>query len=236
MVESRPRIPSDPVDTAGMWVPRDEFPGRKSVGFFVCACGTSWTRAGVQKNKRECCQACGKQSFATRLWFDIAAPVDSPGRWVPRDEFRGRKSFGFFVCTCGNRWKSAHAQPKYRQGCQRCEQQSLAMCLWYNEGPDTRPERETDDDKPHDSARCEACKHGDCKIARNSLPPRTPVPGATIGVTPVRSSARASPEHQARAPVQAASSGVTSTARASPEPRARAPVQPDNKGAMCLCL
>merc|ERR1712136_339121 len=114
----------------------------------------------------------------------------------------------------------AGAHKDKRERCQACEEQSFAMCLWYNEGPDTRPERglQTDDDKPHDSARCEACRQGDCKVARSSLLPAT------------RLSSRSFPEPQARAPVQAASSGVTSTARSAPEPQARAPVQAATSG------
>merc|ERR1712136_737857 len=138
----------------------------------------------------------------------------------------------------------AGAHKDKRERCQACEEQSFAMCLWYNEGPDTRPERglQTDDDKPHDSARCEACRQGDCKVARSSLLPatrlssrsslepeaRVPAQAATSGVT--SSSSRSVPEPQARAPVQAASSGVTSTARSAPEPQARAPVQAATSG------
>ena len=47
-------------------------------------------------------------------------PVDSEGEWVHPHEFKGRKSFGYFLClNCRKTWLSAHSFPNYQQGCQR---------------------------------------------------------------------------------------------------------------------
>lgn len=91
-------------------------------------------------------------------------PVDTAGSWVNRDQFTGPKSFGFFQCSnCFKTWLSAHAFPKYKQGCKSCELESLPVLLWKNEGIDTRNrERFEDEDKPHDHVRCEACRQGVC--------------------------------------------------------------------------
>lgn len=96
------------------------------------------------------------------------APVPSGGHWVRRCDFTGRKSFGFFHCSkpkCKNRWRSAHAQPKYSQGCKRCNTMSHPYWLWVNafgrRRDDDSDESEEEGD-PHDHDRCEACAHGDC--------------------------------------------------------------------------
>ena len=94
------------------------------------------------------------------------------GEWVKRKDFEGRKSFGKFQCKeCGNRWSSAHAYPRFRQGCKKCDEESYPWLLWVNEEkPDTEedaayesaPQTLRAGASPHDSARCEACKQGVC--------------------------------------------------------------------------
>lgn len=102
-------------------------------------------------------------------------PVDSPGQWVLREDFTGRKSFGYFVCGCGRFWLSAHAFKDYRQGCRGCEQKSFPYFLWENFGKRTDRDRNYADDKPHDASRCEACRNGVCirgvtaRVARVNL-------------------------------------------------------------------
>ena len=93
---------------------------------------------------------------------NLRPPVDSPGYWVRCEEFTGRKSFGYFQCGCGKGWMSAHAFPDFMQGCQTCEAESLPTWLWVNISKDVRPREDKIDDKPHDRARCEACKAGQC--------------------------------------------------------------------------
>ena len=99
-----------------------------------------------------------------------SSPVDEPGEWVPLDEFTGRKSFGFFVCTgCRKTWRSAHAFKAFKQGCQRCNKESDALLMWQNYGHRRASSDEEDDedstednDGPHDKARCEAGRYGMC--------------------------------------------------------------------------
>jgi hypothetical protein len=87
------------------------------------------------------------------------------GVWVPATEFYGKKSFGRFNCAgCNKRWGSAHAYPKFRQGCQACNRATKPCCMWVNDH-DNRRDRDTDSDEdkaPHDSKRCEACRLGVC--------------------------------------------------------------------------
>ena len=88
------------------------------------------------------------------------------GYWVSRDSFQGSKSFGWFECQdCSKTWFSAHAQKRYKQGCQECEEWTLPCCLWVNTGSNDN-ERRDRDDVPHDRARCQACKRGVCTVSR----------------------------------------------------------------------
>lgn len=90
---------------------------------------------------------------------------EAEGYWVPRRSFEGKKSFGHFQCgRCSKLWTSAHAFARFKQGCQRCEYNSLPCCLWVNTD-DYRSERSDDDEDkaPHDSGRCEACRLGQCR-------------------------------------------------------------------------
>jgi len=94
-----------------------------------------------------------------------AAPVDEPGEWVARDEFRGKKSFAFFRCkNCKKTWMSAHGYKQFKQGCKRCDEDYLPLFMWKNHNKrrsveDMESERL---DGPHDSSRCEACRRGVC--------------------------------------------------------------------------
>lgn len=102
-------------------------------------------------------------------------PVDTPGQWVYRDDFRGRKSFGFYVCGCGRSWTTAHAQKNveedewFCQGCQGCDSMLEPYYVWENDpssSPRDRSDRDLDDEKPHDFDRCEACRLGKCTALR----------------------------------------------------------------------
>lgn len=99
-------------------------------------------------------------------------PVPTPGRWLLRKDFRGTKSFGAFFCSCGRKWITAHAQKKYKQGCQVCEVESLADYMWQNEVSDSdyasSGDSDSDDEAkpPHDSSRCEACRKGVCSAVK----------------------------------------------------------------------
>ena len=87
------------------------------------------------------------------------------GRWVPRQAFQGRKSFGHYRCSCGRCWGSAHAYPQYKQGCQSCDAETLPCCLWVNDqDAEDRDVEEPNSDQPHDRERCEACRLGICDM------------------------------------------------------------------------
>lgn len=85
------------------------------------------------------------------------------GYWIRREDFEGEKSFGRFYCPkCKKHWGSAHAYTRYGQGCQRCEIRSLPCCLWVNTGTRSYERDSEENDGPHDSRRCEACRRGVC--------------------------------------------------------------------------
>merc|ERR1711971_516769 len=101
----------------------------------------------------------------------LRSPVSTPGQWVRREQFGGRKSFGFFSCSnCQRTWTSAHAFREFRQGCQSCDDESYAVYMWENFAVDSDEaysdesyEKEDREDRPHDEARCEACRRGVCR-------------------------------------------------------------------------
>jgi hypothetical protein len=93
-------------------------------------------------------------------------PVDTDGEWVLRAKFHGKKSFGFFLChQCQKPWISAHAQPKYRQACKKCQTSvtngEFPLLLWQN--AERRESRSTTETSPHEASLCEACLRGDCR-------------------------------------------------------------------------
>jgi len=91
------------------------------------------------------------------------------GYWIDRNSFFGDKSFGCYECGgCSKRWFSAHAYCRYKQGCQRCEEESLPCCMWVNTGNSERNGDSDSEDGPHDRARCEACRRGKCKLGGRS--------------------------------------------------------------------
>ena len=90
-------------------------------------------------------------------------PVESAGEWVLREDFPGKKSFGFFKCTCDKTWLSAHAYKIYEQGCKTCEDFSKPVYMWVNNDVRVEPKLPvTDETRPHDKTRCEACSLGLC--------------------------------------------------------------------------
>lgn len=92
------------------------------------------------------------------------APVDSIGYWIHREEYTGRKSFGYFKCEiCFKNWVSAHSFPNFKQGCKKCNTEDYPIFLWQNMNDKQRDDYERDEtDKPHDQNRCEACRYGVC--------------------------------------------------------------------------
>jgi len=63
------------------------------------------------------------------------------------------------------RWLSAHSYKRYKQGCQRCETESLPVYMWVNDylksdddDDEINDDYDDQDKAPHDSARCEACR------------------------------------------------------------------------------
>lgn len=92
-----------------------------------------------------------------------ADPVDNDGEWVLRSKFKGKKSFGFFVCECGQTWKSAHTQSKYKQGCKSCNAYTHAELMWVNTDRNDKSLTSKKESKGHhDKRRCEACKKHVC--------------------------------------------------------------------------
>ena len=120
-----------------------------------------------QRKKRE-----GKTSSGRKRKKKNAPPSKPPfpgaeGIWVPANEFSGRKSFGFFVCTgCRSPWYSAHAYPTYRQECKSCDTSCFAKYLWRNflRGRSSGTLRDARDDRPHMAHLCEACRLGVCSV------------------------------------------------------------------------
>ena len=106
----------------------------------------------------------GYRKWMTKIAATIAAPVDDPGEWVLRDNFSGRKSFGFFLCKkCRKRWTSAHSYPNYTQGCKTCKAKNLPALMWVNSFDSERRDRVFDESKkPHARHLCAACKAGVC--------------------------------------------------------------------------
>eukprot|EP00930_Biecheleria_cincta_P052624 TRINITY_DN37882_c0_g1_i1.p1 TRINITY_DN37882_c0_g1~~TRINITY_DN37882_c0_g1_i1.p1 ORF type:complete len:269 (-),score=26.85 TRINITY_DN37882_c0_g1_i1:61-762(-) len=118
------------------------------------------------------------------------APVDTPGRWVELCDFEGKKSFAFFRCQCGKSWTTAHGYPQFRQDCNKCENPCRPKFMWQNDKNDRsagfdsqEKNRRSQDDAPHDSSRCEACRAGVCSLSQphDSLPRTGPAtPGESV--------------------------------------------------------
>lgn len=119
----------------------------------------------------------GRRERSGGRGHDVAPPLEPPfpeaaGSWIPYRSFRGRKSFGHFVCErCQSVWTTAHATNGYKQGCKGCEHMSFPRFMWENDYRGSWPDDEEDatgsdegemPDKPHHSQRCEACRMGVC--------------------------------------------------------------------------
>ena len=94
---------------------------------------------------------------------------DMEGEWVLTEDFAGNKSFGLFRCApCESSWMSAHAtmkpdaQTAYKQACKYCDTWTAPLYMWQNADSDSRWRSQDEDDKPHMSHLCEACKLGEC--------------------------------------------------------------------------
>ena len=84
------------------------------------------------------------------------------GQWIPRQYFKGKKSFGYYKCSkCSRTWGSAHSFPDSRQACKSCETWNFPIFMWKNFTKDTRSRKSDDDDgPPHEHSRCEKCLKG----------------------------------------------------------------------------
>ena len=79
------------------------------------------------------------------------------------------KSFAFYECTitCRKRWSTAHGFQKFKQGCKKCNTEVFPKFMWINTGSHTSRDRnDTEESKPHDYERCEACQRGMCLAAQ----------------------------------------------------------------------
>ena len=56
------------VTTRGYWIYRTDFIGKKSYGFFLCVCGSSWTSAHSYKKYRQGCENCEHYNYALCFW------------------------------------------------------------------------------------------------------------------------------------------------------------------------
>jgi len=68
----RPPTPEPPVDTAGRWVPTEDFPFRKSFGWYLCDCGKHWVSAHAVKDKWQQCKECNAKAFPELMWINDA--------------------------------------------------------------------------------------------------------------------------------------------------------------------
>jgi len=89
-----------------------------------------------------CCKGCTKvfkTARALEQHADSVHSVDTDDGWdlCPAAPYAGAegiwvKSFGPYICGCSNRWVSAHAQPRFAQGCQECETYIKPDWMWVN--------------------------------------------------------------------------------------------------------
>ena len=98
---------------------------------------------------------------------DFAPYEDCVGEWVEAKDFlRDGKSFGYFGCSyCQKKWMSAHARKGFKQGCKDCDRFFYPIYLWKNDFSYNKKEKALEDnEKPHISYLCEACKKGVCMM------------------------------------------------------------------------
>lgn len=94
-------------------------------------------------------------------WPPPFPELEGKGNWVLRNDFQGKKSFGYYICKkCENNWFSAHAHKVFKQGCQSCEFYNHPIYMWENY--EKNQGKNTGTCGPHDRKRCEACSAGDC--------------------------------------------------------------------------
>src|ERR1700756_1498409 len=61
-----------PVDSAGEWIERDKFLGRKSFGMYECEkCHKTWLSAHAFKDCKQGCQKCEIMVLPTFMWKNI---------------------------------------------------------------------------------------------------------------------------------------------------------------------
>jgi len=129
--------------------------------------GAGGKRSGKGKGGKVGGTRSGKGSGRTLDPEKLSHPVDDDGEWVLRDDFTGRKSFGYFQCNCAKEWQSAHAYKEFNQDCQSCETGSLPLFMWRNftrRAGYHEEESERSDLGHHDSERCGACRAGVCSF------------------------------------------------------------------------
>jgi predicted RNA-binding protein YlqC (UPF0109 family) len=128
---------------------------------------SSGARVIVTDDKRVKITGSDKQRrMAADMMMQYVPPLPGiKGKWVRRDEFVGRKSFGIFKCC--RQWSSAHAFKAYRQDCCKCNRAVYPTFMWHNTGPHV--EATGDNLRPHHSSRCEACKNGKCMVMSPAL-------------------------------------------------------------------
>lgn len=64
---------------------------------------------------------------------EAPAGLEGKGEWRKRHDFHGKKSFGFFTCTCGAYWLSAHAfTNEFKQMCKTCRKWWQPELMWHN--------------------------------------------------------------------------------------------------------
>lgn len=127
--------------------------------FGCCGCNKRFmTAAAAEQHARDK----GHEEYESEEELPPLPFEDAEGEWVYTDEFTGRKSFGAYYCHCDAWWISAHAFPKFRQGCKSCGRYVLPRFMWVNEAWRNPLERREERDGPHMRALCEACRAGVC--------------------------------------------------------------------------
>lgn len=67
-----------PVSSSGVWVLLEDFPGKKSFGFFQCLeCKSSWYSAHAYREYRQQCKRCAEMREPTFLWKNDAHSADT---------------------------------------------------------------------------------------------------------------------------------------------------------------
>jgi hypothetical protein len=83
---------------------------------------------------------------------------------VLREDYNGVKSFAWYYCACGNKFRSAHGHKEFTQGCKACDKSLRPKFMWKNARQNFARREASPDNAPHDTTRCEACRHGECSF------------------------------------------------------------------------